>query len=80
MTVGNNGQLLLTGRQASKALAISPSTLWKLTKRGEVRCVRLGRAVRYDPRDLKAFIDRVRTSGAEGCQNENEPPPPTTRT
>ena len=37
---------------------MSESWLWQATARGEVPCVRIGRAVRYDPRDLQAFIDR----------------------
>jgi excisionase family DNA binding protein len=50
--------LLLTAREAAAALAISERTLWQLTKDGAVRCVRLGRAVRYDRRDLIALIEQ----------------------
>ena len=49
--------LLLTVAEAAKALAISPRTLWTLTKRGDIQSVKIGRAVRYDPRDLHAWID-----------------------
>jgi excisionase family DNA binding protein len=48
--------LLLTAREAAAALAISERTLWGLTKAGQVRCVHVGRAVRYAPADLSAFI------------------------
>ena len=51
---------LLTPREAAAALSISERTLWGLTKGGAVRCVRIGRAVRYDPRDLQDYIDRMR--------------------
>lgn len=51
-------RLLLTARDAAKALAISDRTLWALTKQGEIECVRIGRSVRYDPRDLTTFINR----------------------
>ena len=57
----NNVQLLLTARDAAKALAISERTLWTLTNNGDVPCVRLGRAVRYDPDDLRAFVKRSKT-------------------
>ena len=50
--------MLLTARQAAAALSISERTLWGLTVRGELPVVRIGRAVRYDPRDLQAWIDR----------------------
>jgi excisionase family DNA binding protein len=62
--IENSCALLLTALQAAKALAISPRTLWSLTDSGEIPCVRIGRAVRYDPVDLRAWIER-RKSGKE---------------
>jgi excisionase family DNA binding protein len=51
--------LLLTVSEAAKALAISQRTLWGLTKSGEIPCVRInGWTVRYDPADLKAWMER----------------------
>lgn len=50
-------QLLLSVRDAAKALAICERKLWELTKRGEIHCVRIGRRVLYDPRDLTRWID-----------------------
>ena len=55
--------LLLTAREAAKALSICERTLFSLTKDGEVDCIRIGRSVRYAPRALEAFIDR-RMGGA----------------
>jgi excisionase family DNA binding protein len=52
--------LLLTAPEAARALAISERTLWGLTDRGEVPCVRIGRAVRYALADLAAYIERMR--------------------
>ena len=57
----NNVQLLLTAREAAKALAISERTLWTLTNHGDVPVVRLGRSVRYDPDDLRAFVKRSKS-------------------
>jgi len=48
---------LLTARDAAKFLAISPRKLWQLTNCGDIPCVRIGRAVRYDPFDLRRWID-----------------------
>ena len=48
--------LLLKPVDAAATLSISPRTLWALTDRGEIPCIRFGRAVRYDPRDLMAWI------------------------
>lgn len=55
--------LLLTPRDAARALAVCEKTLWSLSKRGELRPVRIGRAVRYDVADLRRFIDRRKGDG-----------------
>ena len=55
--------LLLTPQQAAEALAISPRKLWGMTASGEIPHVRLGRCVRYDPRDLEAEIERRKKGG-----------------
>jgi excisionase family DNA binding protein len=49
---------LLSAKAAAAALAISPRKLWALTASGELRCVRIGRCVRFDPPDLAEFIER----------------------
>ena len=60
--------LLLTAREATKALAISERTLWSLTDpRGPIRCLRIGRAVRYDPADLSAWIESAKSE--KTCEN-----------
>ena len=57
-------RLLLTPRHAAEALAVCERTLWSLTQpRGPIDCIRIGRAVRYDPRDLEAFIDAQKAKG-----------------
>ncbi len=56
-------KLLVTPREAAKALSICEKTLWTLTKRGEIPAVRFGRAVRYDVADLQAFINGRKGAG-----------------
>lgn len=56
---------LLTAREAAKLLAVCEKTLWALTKSGEIPVVRIGRSVRYDPRDLSRWIDKVKSMPAE---------------
>jgi excisionase family DNA binding protein len=58
-------QLLLTPPQAAKALAIGQRKLWELTNRGIIRATRIGRSVRYDLRDLTAFVERAKKGGAQ---------------
>jgi excisionase family DNA binding protein len=50
--------LLLTPSEAAKALSICERTLYALTKSGELPVIRIGRAVRYSPDDIKAWIER----------------------
>lgn len=50
--------LLLTAKEAAKALSICERTLYGLSKRGELRVVRIGRAVRYSIADLETWIKK----------------------
>ena len=54
---------LLKPEETAELLSISPRTLWTLTKKGEIPCVRVGRAVRYDPPDLRINIESQKQSG-----------------
>lgn len=49
---------LLRLPEAAELLAISERTLWGLTKRGAVECVRVGRSVRYSRAALLAFVSK----------------------
>ena len=55
-------EALLTPREAAKLLKVSDSWLWQNTApRGAgVPCLKLGRAVRYAPADLREFLGRLR--------------------
>jgi excisionase family DNA binding protein len=64
MSTGSQANLLLRPRDAALALAISERTLWELTRRRVIPSVRIGRAVRYSPSDLQAWIDRQKGSTA----------------
>ena len=59
--------LLWTSRQAAKALAISERKLWDLTNEGAIPCIRIGRAVRYDPGDIRSWIAFHNSSKASRC-------------
>ena len=49
--------LLVTAREAAKLLSVSARWLWARTACGEIRAVRCGRLVRYDPADLRAWAE-----------------------
>jgi len=50
--------ILLTARDAARALAVCERTLWGLTQRGEIPRVLIGRAVRYRYADLLDWAAR----------------------
>jgi excisionase family DNA binding protein len=52
--------LLLDSRIAARLLSISERSLWSLMKSGSIPHVRIGRSVRYDREDLKAWIEKQR--------------------
>jgi len=60
---GDPPRLLLTAAETCRALAIGRNKLWSMTAGGELPCVRIGRAVRYDPRDLAGWIERMKKGG-----------------
>ena len=53
--------ILLRTPEAASLLAISPRTLWELTNRVEIPCLRIGRAVRYAVDDLEQWV-KTRTA------------------
>ena len=57
-------KLLLTPRQAAAALQISERTLWELARRGEIKRLKINSSVRYDVKDLEAFIEAKKQGGA----------------
>lgn len=54
---------LVASPDAAEILSVSLRSLWGMTApRGPLACVRLGRLVRYDVRDLEAHIQANRHS------------------
>lgn len=49
--------VLLTRKEASDLLKVSPVTLWKWEKLGKLKSVRLNSRVRYRLSDIYSFLD-----------------------
>ena len=50
--------MLLTAKEAARSLSVCEKTLWSMTHpRGPIHSVRIGRAVRYCPEDLRGWIE-----------------------
>jgi excisionase family DNA binding protein len=52
--------ILLSLKDAARALAVSDRSLWEWTKGGKVPHVRLGRRVLYSPDDLRRWVEGQR--------------------
>jgi excisionase family DNA binding protein len=56
--------ILVDCRDAARRLAISPRTLWQLTKNRTVPSIRIGKCVRYRVADLDEWTRREVLKGA----------------
>lgn len=56
--------ILIDAREAARRLAISPRTLWQLTKDRDVPSVRIGKCVRYRVVDLEDWARRQVEKGS----------------
>jgi excisionase family DNA binding protein len=66
---------LLRPREAAEMLAVSERTLWDLSNGGGLPCVRIGRAVRYDPADLAGWIARQKAGGVPNVSGDSDARP-----
>ena len=66
-------QLLVDSKTAAKLLSISTRTLWAMQKSGELPVVRRHRSIRFDVKDLEAWIDSRKglDNGAQEYSNPN---------
>jgi excisionase family DNA binding protein len=61
--------LLAKASEAATILRIRDRTLWKLTQRGKIECVRIDRSVRYSSAYLEEWV-RSKSSANRGEQVE----------
>jgi len=57
--------LALRPRDAAAAISVSPSTLERLTRSGEIAVVKIGRVRLYELAVLEAFLKSRRAAGEE---------------
>lgn len=60
---GVGAERLLRLEDVAQRLSISRSMAWKLIAYGELRSLRIGRAVRVRPIDLEAYLDEAAREG-----------------
>jgi uncharacterized protein YbbK (DUF523 family) len=63
-------RLLLSAKDAARAMAVCPRTLWSLSKpRGPIKVVRLGKRTLYSVDELKSYV-RQQTEGQQQVEHE----------
>lgn len=60
---------LLTVEQLAKRLSVNPMTVRRMIRRGQIAAVRIGRAIRFRPEDIDAFLESVKI-GKGGAPDE----------
>ncbi|HZL33895.1 MAG TPA: helix-turn-helix domain-containing protein [Tepidisphaeraceae bacterium] len=63
----DQGYAILDRKEAAAFLRCSDRKLWGLTNDGTVKCIKIGYSVRYDRRDLMAYIDSLRGVATEAA-------------
>lgn len=65
-----NAALLVSAREASRIMAVSPRKLWAMTfeETPGLPYVRCGRLVRYSPDDLRRWIGAQRKGGDDDAR------------
>jgi excisionase family DNA binding protein len=49
-----------TVKEVAQAFKVSPITIYRMVSDGRLRAVRIGKALRFTPADLKAFLGEER--------------------
>ena len=57
-----NNVLLISAKNAARALSISERLLWTKTNTGEISCIRIGKRVLYSPKDLENWIQQQKNN------------------
>jgi excisionase family DNA binding protein len=60
-------QQFLTVKELAERLAVKPLTIYRLVNEGKLPAVKIGRAIRFEPDAVAAFLDSVRV-GPEGLK------------
>lgn len=66
---------LLTVRQVAALLSVSETTVYRLKRRGQISCVKVGGALRFRPADVDDYQNRQSVT-ALGYAGQERPEPP----
>lgn len=66
---------LLTVREVAALLSVSETTVYRLKRRGEISCVKVGSSLRFRPSDVADYQDRQSVTALGYAQQERPEPP-----
>jgi excisionase family DNA binding protein len=67
------GELLLREDEAIATTKLSKTTLWRLRREGQLRVIKVGRAVRYPASEVQRWIDQQLKEGElEGIRDAGD--------
>lgn len=64
---------LLRAGEVAVALGVSPATVWRLSRTGEIRRIRVGGSTRFDPLDVEHLIARGRENTEAQLKKDEDP-------
>ena len=75
--VATPGELLATGpllsrHEVAELLGVSPSTVWRLVRSGDLRACRVGSQLRLAPHDVESYLRETRTGAPSGARTPIE--------
>lgn len=71
-TSSNEPPVLITEKETARLLGCCERSVWQLRKDGKLRCVKIGKAVRYARSEIDRFVQDQMNQEADS-QNEDSP-------
>jgi len=50
------GKKYYTAKEIADTLAVTPMTIYRMAKRGELKTIRVGKSIRFDADDVESFL------------------------
>ena len=63
--MGDEKARLVTPEELAQAMSVSRGQVYKLAKAGDLPCIRIGTSVRFEPRDVRVYVQAHKQGGKE---------------
>jgi len=55
------GKKYYTAKEIANTLAVTPMTIYRIAKRGELKAIKVGKSIRFDADDVENFLKEAST-------------------